>query len=61
MVFVRNVDFESFTNATVGGVDYPFLGMFFVSQWLGVTRASDPPVPCGHRLSFVRAVFIFRD
>ena len=23
-----------------------------VCQWLGVTRASDPPVPCGHRLSY---------
>ena len=22
-------------------------------RWLGVTRAIDPPVPCGHRLSFV--------
>ena len=27
----------------------PFVHFFF--QWLGVTRASDPHVPCGHRLS----------
>ena len=26
-----------------------FWALFF--QWLDVTRASDPPVPCGHRLS----------
>ena len=26
----------------------PFWALFF--QWLSVTRASDPPVPCGDRL-----------
>ena len=31
------------------------MGNFFF-QWLGVTRASDPPVPCGRRLSFFHAV-----
>ena len=36
------------TKATVGG---SLLDFFF--QWLGVTRESEPPVPCGHRLSFV--------
>ena len=35
------------TNATVGG---SLWGTFF-SVALGVTRASEPPVPCGHRLS----------
>ena len=35
--------------ATVGGGNVIFKLSFL--QWLGVTRASDPPsVPCGHRL-----------
>ena len=38
----------------VGGVDYPPLTTFF-SVSLGVTRASDRPVPYGHGL-FFRAV-----
>ena len=25
----------------------------FCMQWLGISRADDPPVPCGHRVSFV--------
>ena len=31
--------------------DYAALPLFWalLFQWLGVTRASDPPVPCGHR------------
>ena len=33
-----------------GGGGLPPLGRFFF-QWLGVTRASDPTVPCGHRLT----------
>ena len=36
----------------------PPFGHFFL-LWLGVTRASDPPVPCGHRLSFRSAVLAF--
>ena len=34
-------------------VFYPVLATFghIIFQWLGVTRASDPPVACGHRLS----------
>ena len=41
----------------VGGVDYPPLTTFF-SVSLGVTRASDRPVPYGHGL-FFRAVLTF--
>ena len=39
------------TNGTVGGLRYftPSGARFF--QWLGVTRASDSSVPCGHRLA----------
>ena len=36
-----------------GGGGTPFWALFF-SMWLGDTRrASEPPVPCGHRPSFV--------
>ena len=50
----RAVNFSAFrkvrTNGTVaGGRATPFWPLFI--QWLGVTRASDPVVPCGHRLS----------
>ena len=34
------------SNATAGVLCF-FRGFFW--QWLGVTHASDPPVPCGHR------------
>ena len=42
--------FESITDQTYGrGVGPIFRDRFL--QWLGVTRASCPPVPSGHRLS----------
>ena len=39
-----------------GGVDYPLLATFF--QWLGVTCASDPSVPCA-ATGFHFGVFTF--
>ena len=42
---------ESHIYRSVGGLVlfYPILATFF--WWLGVTRKSEPPVACGHRLS----------
>ena len=40
-----------------GDVVQPPFGHFFF-HWLGVTRASDPPVTRGHRLSFFLSFFL---
>ena len=41
---------ESESNTTVRGADYPLLPTFF-AQWCEATRARDPSVYCGHRIS----------
>ena len=45
--------FDGYANATVGGLCRLTSFWTLLFQWLRVTRASDPPVPYGHRLCFV--------
>ena len=43
-----------------GRAFYPHWALFF-QKLVDVTRASDPPVSCGDRLSFFRALFNILD